>query len=568
MKSNKITLVFLATFLLILGSCEDSLEIDAADSFTEEFVYSDINQVTSLVLTNYNSTESWGLNKTIWWSRRYNIENASFESKFNFRDLDRLALRRGWNPANVGDFNNKWRIYYSYIREINLFFDKIDDSQAAMDAPEEAEILKAEMRFLRANLYFKLTRLYGAVPLIKETVGFDAETFDIPRNTYEECVEYIVAELDAAAAVLPETRPATEFGRATKVAAMAVKSRALLYAASELHDPSTAPSGPLYDYTKTTKWEDAAKAAKDIIDLLGNRDLIAVANAEEYRDLFLEAHEDIIWARPYGSDLYDFGTDVNSLWNQTQAPSGYGGWALSSPTLNYVLQYNMADGTSTQEGGYDPMNPNTDREMRYYANLNYNGATFRDREVEYFLSEDVNVFPHGLDSPEGLGNTLHSSKTGYNIRKFQDESVGLTETSPGRPFILYRLAEVFLNYAEASYHTGDEAAALEYLNKVSTRALQPTISASGEELLEAIKRERRVELAFEGHNFYDERRWMNSENLGFDIKGLRWTKMTDGNVVPEEYTVITRPWFDRQYYLPIPLSEIEKAPSLEQNAGY
>lgn len=568
MKSNKLILVFLATFLLILGSCEDSLEIDAADSFTEEFVYSDINQVTSLVLTNYNSTESWGLNKTIWWSRRYNIENASFESKFNFRDLDRLALRRGWNPANVGDFNNKWRIYYSYIREINLFFDKIDDSQAAMDAPEEAEILKAEMRFLRANLYFKLTRLYGAVPLIKETVGFDAETFDIPRNTYEECVEYIVAELDAAAAVLPETRPATEFGRATKVAAMAVKSRALLYAASELHDPSTAPSGPLYDYTKTTKWEDAAKAAKDIIDLLGNRDLIAVANAEEYRDLFLEAHEDIIWARPYGSDLYDFGTDVNSLWNQTQAPSGYGGWALSSPTLNYVLQYNMADGTSTQEGGYDPMNPNTDREMRYYANLNYNGATFRDREVEYFLSEDVNVFPHGLDSPEGLGNTLHSSKTGYNIRKFQDESVGLTETSPGRPFILYRLAEVFLNYAEASYHTGDEAAALEYLNKVSTRALQPTISASGEELLEAIKRERRVELAFEGHNFYDERRWMNSENLGFDIKGLRWTKMTDGNVVPEEYTVITRPWFDRQYYLPIPLSEIEKAPSLEQNAGY
>ncbi len=163
MKSNKITLVFLATFLLILGSCEDSLEIDAADSFTEEFVYSDIKQVTSLVLTNYNSTESWGLNKTIWWSRRYNIENASFEAKFNFRDLDRLALRRGWNPANVGDFNNKWRIYYSYIREINLFFDKIDDSQAAMDAPEEAEILKAEMRFLRANLYFKLIRLYGAL---------------------------------------------------------------------------------------------------------------------------------------------------------------------------------------------------------------------------------------------------------------------------------------------------------------------------------------------------------------------------------------------------------------------
>lgn len=568
MKTNNIYIAFLGLLFLANISCEDSLEIDAADSFTEEFVYSDIDQVTNLALTNYNSTESWGLNKTIWWSRRYNIENGSFEAKFNFRDLDRLGLRRGWNPANVGDFNNKWTTYYSYIREINLFFDKIDDSPAAEDSPDEIRILKAEMRFLRANLYFKLTRLYGAVPLIKETVGFDAETFDIPRNTYEECVNYIVSELDAAAADLPETRPDTEFGRATKLAALAVKSRTLLYAASELHNPKTIPNGPLYDYTSATKWEDAADAAKAVIDLVGNRDLLEVTNAADYRNLFLEVHQDILWARPYGSDLFDFGTDVNSLWNQTQAPSGYGGWALSSPTLNYVLQYNMSDGTSTQEGSYDPMNPNVGREMRYYANLNFNGAEFRGREVEYFLSEDVNIFPHGLDSPEGLGNVLHSSKTGYNIRKFQDESVGLTETSPGRPFILYRLAEIYLNYAEASYHVGNETVALEYLNKVSKRALQPIIMASGTELLDAIRRERRVELAFEGHNFYDERRWMLPEHLGFDVQGLKWTKLTDGSVVPEEYTVINRPWFERQYYLPIPLSEIEKAPSLEQNFGY
>ncbi|MEP0304350.1 MAG: RagB/SusD family nutrient uptake outer membrane protein, partial [Maribacter dokdonensis] len=258
----------------------------------------------------------------------------------------------------------------------------------------------------------------------------------------------------------------------------------------------------------------------------------------------------------------------NSLWNQTQAPSGYGGWALSSPTLNYVLQYNMADGTTTSDGAYDPMNPNENREMRYYANLNFNGANYRGRDVQYYLSEDVNVFPHGLDSPEGLGNVLHSSKTGYNIRKFQDESVGLTETSADRPFILYGLAEVYLNLAEASYHAGNEIDARKYVNKVSTRALQPEITASGTELLDAIRRERRVELAFEGHSFFDERRWMIPEHLGFDVKGLRWTKKVDGSVEPEEYTVIERPWFDRQYYLPIPLSEIEKAPALIQNAGY
>lgn len=568
MKTNKFLVVLIASILCINLSCEEALEIDAADSFTEDFVYSDPEQVERIVFSVYNSTEGWGLNKFIWWSRRYNIENGSFEAKFNFRDLDRLRLRAGWNPANVGDFGDKWRNYWDYIREINLFLDKVDDSEANAIDPDKITSLKAEMRFLRANLYSKLLRLYGGVPLITEVIGFESETFDIPRNSYEECVDFIVSELDAAAVVLPETRPDSEFGRATKLAALAVKSRTLLYAASELHDPSTEPSGPLYDYTKSTKWQDAADAAKEVIALVGNRDLIAVNNAEDYRKLFLSSNQDILFARPYGSDLYDFGTDVNSLWNQTQAPSGYGGWALSSPTLNYVLQYNMADGTSTEDGLYDPVNPNANREMRYYANLNFNGAAYRGRDVQYYLSEDVNVFPHGLDSPEGLGNTLHSSKTGYNIRKFQDESVGLTDTSADRPFILYRLAEVYLNYAEASYHTDNEGIASEYVNKVSTRALQPGITAGGEELLEAIKRERRVELAFEGHNFFDERRWMNPDHLGFDVKGLRWTKNIDGTVISEEYTVITRPWFDRQYYLPIPLTEIEKAPSLIQNAGY
>lgn len=302
--------------------------------------------------------------------------------------------------------------------------------------------------------------------------------------------------------------------------------------------------------------------------MVGDKPLASVSTVEEYRNLFLSNHEDILFSRPFGATIYDFGTDVNSLPNQTQAPSGYGGWALSSPSHNYALLYNMADGSSTSDAGYDPMNPNENREMRYYANLNFNGADYRGRDVQYYLSEDVNVHPHGLDSPEGLGNALHSSKTGYNIRKFQDESVGLTDTSPGRPYILYRLAEIYLNYAEAQYHLGNESIARTYLNRSVERALQPAITASGTDLLEAIKHERRIELAFEGHNFFDERRWMNTENLGFDLKGLKWTKNIDGSVTPEEYIVVTRPWFERQYYLPIPLQEIEKAPSVQQNAGY
>lgn len=566
---KNIKYLFLVFAFFALSACQDDiLDTVARDAFAEDLIYSDPSQVERLVFTAYNSTESWGINRFQWWGRRFNIEGASFEAKFNFQDRDLFRVRAGWTSSNTGIFSDKWRNYWDYVRLTNEFLDRIDESEAMQIDPEKVGILKAEMKFLRANLYSKLIKYYGGVPILERALGLE-DNFDLVRNSYEECVDFIVRELDEAAAVLPETRPGNEFGRATKLAALAVKSRTLLYAASKLHDPGTVPNGPLYDYAKGSKWQDAADAAKVIIDIVGARDLMAVNNAQDYQNLFLSPNQDILFARPFGSEFYDFGTDANSLWDQTQSPNGYTGWALSSPTHNFALQFNMADGTSTDGGSYDPQNPNSDREMRYYANLLFNGADFRGREVQYYLSEDVNTYPHGLDSPEGLGNTQHSSKTGYNIRKFQDENVPVAGgISPQRPYILYRLAEIYLNYAEAQYHLGKEADALEYLNKVSRRALQPDISASGDALLEAIKRERRVELAFEGHNFFDERRWMEVDHLGFDIQGLKWTKKADGAVEFEEYTVVARPYFEKHYYLPIPNDEVEKAPSMEQNFGY
>lgn len=573
MKNFKYILIVFTLFATF--ACEDVLDTEAKDIFGEDLIYSDPAQLENLVFTIYNSTESWGLNRQQWWSRRFNIEGASFEAKFNFKNKDLYRVRAGWTASNVGVFNQKWGYYWGYIQQANEFLDRVDDSEAMKNNPDEVNILKAEAKFLRANIYAKLVKMYGAVPIIKTAFGL-GDDYNLSRNSYEECIDFIVTELDEAAAVLPETRPDAEFGRATSLAALAVKSRTLLYAASKLHDPANVPSenSQFYSYSKATKWQDAANAAKAIIDIVESRDLIAVADAEEYQKLFLSPNQDILFARPYGDTYYDFGTDVNSLPDMTQSPNGYGGWALSSPSHNFALQFNMADGTSTDEMTFDPANPNDGREMRYYADLNFNGAQFRGREVEYWqqLDNDGNVDEdgiHGLDSPNGLGNTQHSSKTGYNIKKFQDESLNaLTDISSKRPYILYRLAEVYLNYAEAQYQLGNESEAITYLNKVATRALQPAIDKTGNDLLEAIKRERRVELCFEGHNFFDERRWMNEAHLGFDIKGLKWTKLADGTLAHEEYTVVTRPWWDREYYLPIPAGEVEKAPALLQNYGY
>lgn len=579
MKKYKIIYLLVALSFFVTMSCEDVLDTTASDAFAEDLIYSDADQVERLVFTAYNSTESWGLNKNQWWSRRFNIEGASFEAKFNFNDLDLFRVRAGWTASNVGVFNEKWSNYWFYVRSINEFLDRIDASKAMQDNPAKVKVLKAEMQFLRANVYSRLISFYGGVPILDRALGLN-DNFNLVRDSYEDCVNFIVKDLDEAAAVLPLTRPDVEYGRATKLAALAVKSRTLLYAASKLHDPSSAPvNSPLYVYTKATKWQDAANAAKAVIDLVGARDLVAVSNAKEYQALFLKPSPDNIFVRPFGATYYDFGTDVNSLWDQTQSPSGYGGWALSSPTHNFALEFNMADGSKTSGSGssYNPADPNANREMRYYANLNFQGAMFRGRAVDYALlvpATSGNSALNGPDSPKGLVdgigiNQAHSSKTGYNIRKFQNESVGLTAVTPQRPYILYRLAEIYLNYAEAMYHVGgQEATARQFLNKVVTRALQPAVTASGNDLLEAIKKERRIELCFEGHNFFDERRWMNEANLGFDVRGLKWTKTPADVYSFTEYTVVTRPWFTRQYYLPIPATEVEKAPALLQNDDY
>ena len=579
-KSIKRYSAIVLTFILFtLGACEDSLEIDVRDSFASDLVLSTPEQVELLLFTTYNSTESFGAGSQFW-ARYMNVEIASFEARMNFnattQALDQFAVLRGWTSANVGQLGQKWQDLWTYVRQANVFLELVEGSEAQQNSPDEIEALKAEMRFLRANQYSKLLKFFGGVPLLTSAATLD-DDFNLSRNSYQEVVEFIVSEIDEIAPLLPLTRESGEFGRATRLAALALKSRTLLYAASDLHDASMAPQSSnleFYTYNKPNKWQDAADAAKAVIDLVGDRDLISTPNAKAYQELFLSENQDILFARPFGGNVFGYGTDVTTQPDNAQSPRGFDGWSLSTPLHNYTLVYNMDDGNTTDSPSYDAANPYENREMRFYANINYQGAIFRGRPIDYAISVDNTVVPDGLDSfsqdQQTLGNFRHGSTTGYAMRKFQNEALGtdVKQASPGRPYIIYRLAEIYLNYAEASFRAGDEETARRYVSRVSERALQPAITASGPELLEAIKRERRVELAFEGHNFFDERRWLNEDNLGFDVQGLRWTKDLDENVSFEEFTIETRPFDIKQYYLPIPQSETNITEALIQNVGY
>lgn len=572
--------IFIAiTFFSFLG-CQDVLDVTPGDTYSEADIYKNIKLTESLVDYTYNCTENWSITFNNWWGMRIGIENASDECFFHFSPQLYVNNRGLMQPNNMGLFNMKWKQYYSFIGSANTFLSKIDASPVAQTNPAEVAILKAEMKYLRANCYARLINYFGGVPLVKEPFDLN-DDFKMPRSSYTDCVNYIVAELDEANALMPASktfRTGAEFGKVSKVAILALKSRVLLYAASDLHDGSQDPKGPLYDYTKATKWQDAADAAKAVIDIFAaaNKNLVPCANATAYQKLFLAPNDELIFARPYNSTYGNPNNiDMNTLPDKAQGPVSAGGWGLSNPTAKFVNDFKMANGLriSDAASGYDATLDNMykNREMRFYANILYQGATFKGATLDYSS-------PGGKDRKGQTPN--HFASTGYNSRKFLDESITIDVTqSPKRPYPLARLAEIYLNYAEAMYHIiGGETIAQQYASKTAQRVGLPAITSTGTALLADIKYEREMELYFEGHRFFDLRRWRDAATLDQDVSGVQWEKRVggvstgaldvNGSLVKIIVPVVEDRKFEvSNYYLPIPRDEVEKA-GLEQNWGY
>lgn len=574
MRNIKLILVFAA--VLGLASCnEDFLDSVPGNAYSDAIIYSDIDAIDNLVFYTYNTTENWGMNLGAGFPVIYSgIENVSDECWLHWSNRHKFTVNYSTTePNNMGFFEGIWARDYGYIGTVNNFLSRIDESPVAESNPDEIDILKGEMIYLRAHTYARLIKYFGAVPIIKVPFSLNDESYVVSRNTYEECVDFIVSELDRSIALLPEgPRLGAEFGRVSRGAAMALKSRVLLYAASPLHDISSAeaPRGPLYDYTKSSKWQDAADAAKALIDL-GQYSLVPVNSSDEYHNMFLSPNSELIFARPFGPNTPNAGDNFNSLPDKAQGAVGNGGWGFSNPTHNFVQDFKMANGLRIDDpsSGYDPNNIYANREIRFYANINYQGATFKGIELEYWS-------PFGNSSRDLPGNDgNHFAVTGYNLKKFLDPNIVINvEQSPNRPYPLARLPEIYLNYAEAQYHLGNEDEARTYVNLVANRVKLPDITSSGSALLEDIKYERQMELFFEQHRFFDLKRWMSSK-LGEDIVGVQWEKRNSAGELDPNGTLMMigpnliddRTFNKEDYYLPIPFDEVEKS-GLEQNQGY
>lgn len=544
------SIVMLLFSVALISSCEDDiLNITPSDRFTEEAVWADEALIEAFIGNTYRTLPS---------GFRYSLYGLSIiTDELNARSNawawsvwagnltpDDLREVDYWTGVDSRNLN-----YWQPITRTNLFFENIDrDREVEIDENTKNRMI-GEMKVLRAHSYFKLISLFGGVPLITSTFSLE-DDFKVARSSYDEVMDFVLSELDEAIALLPLEYDASDMGRITKGAAMAVKSRALLYRASPLNNPEN----------DQQKWQDAADAAKAVIDL--NQYTLF----DDYRTMFLEENiynSEMIWQRPYNQ----FDSPERVYVELSLYPNGYNGFGQVHPLHNLVEDYETVKGLLPEnDPEFDPQNPYVNRDPRFYATILYDGAPFQGREVETFL-------PGGLDSNEGPVSAWNATQTGYYQLKFANEKIvnpsgsNMSQT----PWTRYRYAEILLNYAEASYMLGDEATAREYINKVRSRPSvgMPDVTESGEALFDRLVNERRIELVFEEHRWYDIRRWKIFPQVrSEDRTRMIIRKNPDGT---KEYEVAfwkEGVFNEANYLLPIPQSEINKNALLEQNPGY
>ncbi len=464
--------------------------------------------------------------------------------------------------------DNSWENSYTMIRNSNVFLKNI--GVVPLDVNIKKRVI-AEARFLRAFAYFELLKRYGGVPLVQDTIFKLEDNLNIPRNTFAECTEYIISECDVSAIDLPlgSTIASGEFGRIPREAALALKCRLYLYAASPLFNGGGFESNSQirvltgYATADPTRWQKVIDAAKTLIDV-GFYKLPTGSGTATYSSVFTtKVNTDIILSRQSGNS-----TSIET----TNAPVGYVAPAASngrtSPTQNFVNAFPNLDG-SPYTGSSTDTNQYKNRDPRLNAIIFYNGVRWLNRPVE--------TFEGGLDKPNAPYKI--QTQTSYYLRKFMgDFTTSTSYSNQSHNFPYFRFAEVLLNYAEGLNEIGGRTEeAVTQLISIRRRAgitagtnnrygIPSGISQSA--LRDLIRNDRRIELAFEEHRFWDIRRWkLTPADLSTNLKGLTIDKT--GTVFTfSEKTIGTTFFQEKYYHMPIPYSEIIKNNQLIQNEGY
>jgi starch-binding outer membrane protein, SusD/RagB family len=515
-----------------------------------------------------------------------------------------------------------WPVMYRAIRGANVAIENLP--KATFTDTQLKDRLLGEAHFLRAYYYHQLVRFYGGVPLVDKAYGLNEE-YEVARSSYEDCTKFIVADCDKAAALL-DKKPETN-GRATKLAAQALKARQLAYAASDLHDAAKvrAKSSTLGGYanmdliayttgTQAARWTAARDAAKVVLDAgkgykmtlttpesadAGRANYMSIAMGGESGvgdkaaavELIFQRTHTALFTRESNWPLGGLHYGINN------GPNGYNNWAGNTPIQQLVDDYEMMDGSKFDWAKADhAAAPYTNRDPRFYATILYDGATWKPRPSSSAALDPMNQIQSGTyDGKAGIDTRLspienwNGSRTGYYTRKFIDNNPAIADNQSSAqtiPWPFIRYTEMAFIAAEANLELGNEAEAKTWLNRIRFRAGMPAISETGAALKTKLQNERRVELAYEEHRYHDARRWMIGEQLGRPIRAINVTAKLkagktastpykfDRNTYDYTYSVYNntenelRVWRDKMYFRPINRAEINRNKKLVQNPGY
>lgn len=558
MKLDRIAIFILAC--LIPASCVDlnyTEETTRDEEWTYEYFENGIkNMVFDVYAQVYNN--EFGNNSA------YFLASATDEAQYA---LETGAVNNyvngGWSPANP--YSNIWTKSYTAIADVCMYLEKLDEAditewQYNPDYSlwvQQMELFPYELRFLRAYFYFELFRTYGDVPLVTTTLT-NAQANTISRTPADEIVKFIVDELDEIAPYLPVsylTEVNSEVGRATRIAAYALKARTLLYAASPLFNPTGDKS----------KWEKAAEACKFILDNAGTWGLKLSAYGSLWgHDAFFNPEL-----------IFGLGRGEDNAFEMANYPVGVeNGSSGNCPTQSLVDQYEFQDNGETFRSRYpgnidlSVVNPYEGLDPRFALTVVKNGDSWPANNAQ---KKAIETFTGGFNGSPKYGAT----PTGYYLRKYVDGSCVTTadnQTTRRHTWIIFRLGEFYLDYAEAVFNATGSAndatyglTANEAVNKLRERAdiQMPKFTEDGAAWVARYERERLVELAFENHRFWDVRRWKKGPEYFRSIQvaninsSLQLTRST-----------VNRQWDDKYYFYPIPQTELKKNPNLTQNQGW
>ncbi|MGF2410792.1 RagB/SusD family nutrient uptake outer membrane protein [Ferruginibacter sp.] len=594
MSKTKILLTGIVSLVLILSisttSCK-KIETEPKDWFGADLVFDTLDRLGTVAAFNLNDL--------------YNYIPGGFNRiSSDFLDAasgDAIPSRNNtlveyYTNRRISVLNNPdayWANSYYGIRRANIFMQNIgkvpvveSDPVTLANARLTRQYWRAEARFIRCLMYFELLKRYGGVPLLGDRIFTLDDDLQIPRNNFEDCVNYIVSECNIVKDSLrKEVITDGDWGRVPRGAAIALKCRVLLYAASPLFNGGGIETDPVkkaltgYVTADATRWQKVIDAAEEL-RALNYYNLFPTAPpasqaaaASGFITIFTtKKNVEIILAKQSSN---------NTGLENTQAPIGYSGTASSqgytSPTQNFVDAFPMtnglqpfnADGTVNVASGYNAAAPYTNRDARLDVTVFRNGYAWLGRGVE--------TFEGGLDKPNTSGTAIQT-KTGYYLRKFLGNfPTGSTYSNQSHNFPLFRYAEIVLNYAEALNEMGRVEEAVTQIGLIRRRAgiIAGTNSRYGiktaitqDEMRELVRNERRIELSFEEHRFWDIRRWKTAAtDLNSPVYGMKITK--SGTVLTYEKVVAGTLQFDNKlYHMPIPYDETVKNRALIQNEGW